>query len=78
MTRAAIVAFLVIFCTTILYFRNGNPRPAPVVVHQIDYCVISERAAARDAFGEWHFGWATGYGPCSKNGFQQADRYENI
>lgn len=48
-------------------------RPAPVKAVQVDYCVIDYPAAARDAAGEWHYGWAHGYGPCSL-----LDRYENI
>jgi len=45
----------------------------PVKAVQVDYCVIDYPAAARDAAGEWHYGWAHGYGPCSL-----LDRYENI
>jgi hypothetical protein len=48
-------------------------RPTPVKSVQVDYCVISYRALARDQFGFPHIIWTQGWGPCS-----QLDRYENI
>jgi hypothetical protein len=48
-------------------------RPTPVKSVQVDYCVISYRALARDQFGLPHIIWTQGWGPCS-----QLDRYENI
>lgn len=46
-------------------------QPAPVKTVQTDYCVITYKAAGKDLLGNWHIGWAKGYGPCS-----QLDRYE--
>jgi hypothetical protein len=48
-------------------------RPTPVKSVQVDYCVISYRALARDQFGLPHIVWTQGWGPCS-----QLDRFENI
>lgn len=47
-------------------------RPKPVKSVQVDYCPITVRGAAKDEIGEWHFGWAQMYGPCSL-----LDRFEN-
>lgn len=48
-------------------------RPTPVKSVQVDYCVIDYKAAGKDQFGNWHTGWAKGYGPCTL-----LDRYEQI
>lgn len=48
-------------------------RPAPVKSVQVDYCVVSYRAAAKDQYGGVHIIWTKGWGPCS-----ELDRYENI
>ncbi len=39
--------------------------PQPVKSVEVPYCVVSYKAAGKDAAGEWHTGWAYGYGPCS-------------
>jgi hypothetical protein len=69
MTRALIlVATITIFVCLLL------DRPKPVKSAQVvPYCVITYPAAVKDAQGNWHKGWARGYGPCS-----QLDRFENI
>jgi len=48
-------------------------RPQPVKTVQVDYCVITYRAAARDQHGGLHIVWTKGWGPCS-----ELDRYEEI
>lgn len=66
--RAGILA--VTIC--LIIFAAAN-QPKPVKSDQVDYCVITYKVAGKDADGEWHTGWARGYGPCSL-----LDRYENI
>lgn len=67
--RAGILA--VTICLIIFAVAN---QPRPVKSVQVDYCVITYKAAAKHPLtGETMFGWAKGYGPCSL-----LDRYENI
>ncbi|MEH2501258.1 hypothetical protein V1290_000069 [Bradyrhizobium sp. AZCC 1578] len=58
--RAGIIA--VTICALVAIAAN---RPQPVKDNQVPYCVIVEKAAQRDRFGNWHVGWGQGYGPCS-------------
>jgi hypothetical protein len=69
MIRAIILA-----ATIAALFTLWRERPlSPVIVSQVDYCVITYKGAGKDEMGQWHQGWVQGYGPCSL-----LDRYENI
>jgi hypothetical protein len=57
---------IVLAATIAALFTMWMDRPAPVKSVEVPYCVISEKVAGRDADGEWHTGWARGYGPCSR------------
>ncbi len=57
--RAGIIA--VTICLVIALI---NDAPKPVKDNQEAYCVIVEKAAQKDQFGNWHIGWAQGFGPC--------------
>ena len=69
MIRAAVVLAIVAAASTSIYLN----RPKPAVVSLVPWCVITERAAAKDELGNWHFGWSEGFGPC----FLQ-DKYREI
>jgi hypothetical protein len=56
----------------LLIFHFSHRDPAPVVT-QVDYCEINYRAAVRDMLGNWHTGWARGFGLCSL-----LDRFEYL
>jgi hypothetical protein len=66
--RAAMIAFAL---AVLIYALIDQPKPVKSV--QVDYCMISYRALARDQFGLPHIIWTQGWGPCSL-----LDRYENI
>lgn len=68
MIRAVVLAAT--FATLIILWAD---QPAPAKLVQVDYCKIEYKAARKDFWGEWEYGWASGYGPCSL-----LDRYENI
>jgi hypothetical protein len=67
MIRAAVLAL-----TAAMLFCMWLDRPTPVKSVQVDYCMITYRAAAIDQRGDTHIIWTKGWGPCS-----QLDRYEN-
>ena len=64
-------AILITFALSVLIYAYLD-RPKPVKSVQVDYCMISYRALARDQFGLPHIVWTSGFGPCSL-----LDRYEN-
>ena len=68
MTRAVIIAAT--FAALIALYEDRNP-PSRMV--QVDYCPVDTRVAGQDEAGEWHFGWAKMYRPCT-----ELDRFENI
>ena len=69
LARALILTITVL---ALIFIADNQPRPVKSV--QVDYCVITYKAAAKNPMtGEMMSGWATGYGPCSL-----LDRYENI
>ena len=46
----------------IIFLAANQPPPARMV--EVPYCVVDFRAAGKDQFGVWHYGWGEGYGPC--------------
>ena len=67
MIKAMLIAFAI--ATLICAFIDQPIKIKPV---QVDYCVISYRAVARDQYGGAHIVWTKGWGLCS-----ELDRYEN-
>lgn len=48
-----------------LIFIAAN-QPQPVKDNQVSYCVVDVYQGAKDRQGNWHFGWAPMYRPCSE------------
>ena len=51
--------------TILAIIYTASHQPPPVKDNQTPFCVITERVAQKDMFGNWQFGWGQGYGPCS-------------
>jgi hypothetical protein len=68
-----VIRDLILTLTLLAVIFVAAHQPAPVKTVQVDYCVITYRAAGKDESGQWHFGWARGYGPCYLQ-----DIYRNI
>ena len=56
---------LILTLTILAIIYTAAHPPQPVKDNQTPFCVISERVAQKDMFGNWHVGWGQGYGPCS-------------
>ena len=67
--RAVLIAATVAMLVCMWMDRPSPPLEYPAV----SYCVITYKTAGKDPLGNYHFGWAKGWGPCSL-----LDRYENI
>lgn len=59
LTRAIIIS-----ATIAALFAVWKDQPKPIISPVVPYCVVTERAAAKDELGQWHYGWSRGYGPC--------------
>ncbi len=58
--RAGLIAITICLVIALI-----NDAPKPVKDNQVPFCVIDEKAAFKDQFGQWHTGWSKGFGPCS-------------
>ncbi len=64
---------LILTVTVLSIIFVADNWPKPVKDNQVAYCVITYKAARKNALGEWESGWGQGYGPCSLQ-----DIYRNI
>lgn len=56
---------LILTLTILSIIFIADHWPKPVRDNQVPYCVIVERVAQKDRFGNWQTGWGQGFGPCS-------------
>lgn len=70
MIPRALVAGITVSVLIAMWQRpDSTPHKIPSVT---PYCVIDMHVAVKDKYGNWHFGWSEGYGPCNRQ-----DRYHN-
>jgi hypothetical protein len=60
-----LIRAIVLAATIAAIFTMWMDQPAPVKSVETPYCLISYKVAGKDSAGDWHTGWAYGYGPCS-------------
>lgn len=56
---------LILALTILSIIFIADHWPKPVKDNQTPFCVIVEKVAQKDQFGNWHIGWGQGFGPCS-------------